>query len=154
MRRPSACAFFMLNAITDNHPMPKLFFRLPALLVFLLSLTYAPAAQTAKSKDLKPTGSYWLFAGFKDNSEDGVFYALSSDGYHWTLANQGKPVLHQTEPNELMRDPFVQRGPDGTFQMVWTWSWRTPTLIGHSTSTDLFHCTSHHHLAVVANKHA
>jgi hypothetical protein len=92
--------------------MPKLPLRITAIALFLLCLTHAPAAQT---KSPKPTGSYWLFTGFKANSEDGVFYARSSDGYHWTLANQGKPVLHQTEPNELMRDPFVQRGPDGTF---------------------------------------
>jgi sucrose-6-phosphate hydrolase SacC (GH32 family) len=131
--------------------MPKLPLRITAIALFLLCLTHAPAAQT---KSPKPTGSYWLFAGFKANSEDGVFYALSSDGYHWTLANQGKPVLHQTEPNELMRDPFVQRGPDGTFQMVWTWSWRTPTVIGHSTSTDLVHWTPHQHLAVMANEPA
>jgi len=53
-----------------------------------------------------------------------------------------------------MRDPFVQRGPDGTFHMVWTWSWRTPTVIGHSTSTDLVHWTPHQHLAVMANEPA
>ncbi|WP_213806743.1 glycoside hydrolase family 43 protein [Granulicella sp. dw_53] len=94
----------------------------------------------------------WLFVGFKGNSEDGVYYALSPDGYHWILANGGKPVVPQTEPNELMRDPFIARGPDGVFHMVWTWSWRTPTVVGHATSKDLIHWTRHQQLPVMANE--
>jgi len=96
-----------------------------------------------------PAGSPWLFAGFKGNSEDGVYYALSLDGYHWTLANGGKPVVKQTETGELMRDPFVQRAPDGSFVMVWTWSWRNGT-IGFSSSKDLVDWTKHRELAVNA----
>jgi hypothetical protein len=128
------------------------------LAVALLSLHLTSVAQAPKTTASNPqrTGTAaftpWLFAGFKDNSEDGVYYALSPDGYHWTLANRGKPVVHQTEPNELMRDPFLQRGPDGTFHMVWTWGWRTPTVIGHSTSTDLVHWTRHKPLPIMANE--
>jgi hypothetical protein len=91
----------------------------------------------------------WLFAGFKGNSEDGVYYALSRDGYHWTLANGGKPVVKQTETGELMRDPFVQRGPDGNFVMVWTWSWKNGT-IGYASSKDLVSWTPHVQLPVMA----
>jgi hypothetical protein len=135
--------------------MPKLSSLLP---VALLSLHLTSVAQTPKIEVSKTPRAGaaaftpWLFAGFKNNSEDGVYYALSPDGYHWTLANGGKPVVHQTQPNELMRDPFLQRGPDGTFHMVWTWGWRTPTVIGHSTSADLVHWTKHEQLAVMANE--
>ncbi|CAN5741261.1 hypothetical protein BH10ACI4_BH10ACI4_00230 [soil metagenome] len=108
----------------------------------------APLPKTPKS----PTSSLWLFAGFKANSEDGVYYALSSDGYHWTLANGGKPIVHQTEPDELMRDPFLQRAPDNSFRMVWTWAWRSPTVLGYSSSTDLIHWTKHQQLPVMANE--
>jgi hypothetical protein len=119
------------------------------LAAFALLLALAPPARP------QPTAnSPWLFAGFKDNSEQGVFYAISLDGYHWTIANQDRPVFHQTQSNELMRDPFLQRGPDGTFHLVWTWSWNTPTAIGHATSTDLIHWGPHEQLPVLAHEPA
>jgi hypothetical protein len=96
-------------------------------------------------------GSAWLFAGFKGGSEDGVYYALSQDGFHWTLANGGKPVVKQTESGELMRDPFVQRAPDGSFVMVWTWSWHNGT-IGFASSKDLLTWTPHRELPVMASE--
>jgi hypothetical protein len=48
-----------------------------------------------------------------------------------------------------MRDPFVQRAPDGTFVMVWTWGWRDGT-IGFSASKDLIHWEPHRQLPVMA----
>jgi len=128
--------------------MPKL-----SLLALFLALTL-PAAIAQQPAPTPTSNSPWLFAGFKGNGQDGVYYAISPDGYHWTIANQDRPVFHQTQPNELMRDPFLQRGPDGTFHLVWTWSWRSPTVIGHSTSTDLLHWTPHQQLNVLANEPA
>jgi hypothetical protein len=96
--------------------------------------------------------SPWLFAGFKRDSKDGVYYAISLDGYHWQLANGGTPVVPPTEPGELMRDPFLQRAPDGTFRMVWTWVWYSPHVIGYSASKDLLTWTPHRQLAVMANQ--
>jgi hypothetical protein len=98
-----------------------------------------------------PDGSPWAFAGFKGNGEDGVYMALSLDGYHWTLANGGKPVVKPTETGELMRDPFLQRTPDDGFTMVWTWAWRGST-IGYSTSDDLLKWTAHQQLPVMATQ--
>ena len=94
----------------------------------------------------------WLFAGFKGNSEDGVYYALSLNGFDWTLANGGRPVIHETESGELMRDPFLQRAPDGSVRMVWTWAWRSPTVLGYASSHDLIHWTKHQQLPVIANE--
>jgi hypothetical protein len=143
----------------DNHLMSK---RIAVSLLFLLILA-APLAQLESQSQSHPNPqpradsaavTPWLFAGFKGNGEQGVYYAISPDGYHWTIANQDRPVFHQTQPNELMRDPFLQRGPDGTFHLVWTWSWNTPTILGHSTSTDLLHWTPHQQLNVLANEPA
>jgi hypothetical protein len=152
----------MLHNNGDNHLMPKF-----SALTFLLALALPAIPQQpapTKPADLT-TNSPLLFAGFKGNGEDGVYYAISQDGYHWTIANQDRPVFHQMQTNgpapglsslpgqnELMRDPFLQRGPDGTFHLVWTWSWRSPTVIGHSTSTDLINWTPHKQLAVLANE--
>ncbi len=124
-----------------------------AALTLLSALACAAAVPMQQSGNSGATGP-WLFAGFKGNSEDGVYYAISPDGYHWALANQGKPILRPSQPSELIRDPFLQRAPDGTFHMVWTWSWRAPTVIGHSTSRDLLHWTSPQQLAVMANEPA
>jgi hypothetical protein len=96
-----------------------------------------------------PPGSPWVFAGFKDNGQDGVYMALSLDGYHWTTVNGGKPVVKPTEPDELMRDPFLQRDVDDNFVMVWTWGWRGKT-IGYATSEDLVHWGPQKQLAVMA----
>ncbi len=122
-----------------------------AALTLLSALACAAAVPAHQLSHPGPTGP-WLFAGFKGNSEDGVYYAISLDGYHWTLANQGRPILRPTQPGELIRDPFLQRGPHDTFHMVWTWSWRTPAVIGHSTSTDLLHWTPQQQLPVMDNE--
>jgi hypothetical protein len=130
----------------------------PLLPLLLLSpLGQSSQAQAAKPPSAKaiaaapvPPGSPWLFAGFKRDSKDGIYYAISLDGYHWTLANGGNPVVPPTEPGELMRDPFVQRAPDGSFRMVWTWAWYDPTNIGYAESKDLLTWTRHRELPVMA----
>jgi hypothetical protein len=121
----------------------------PKLVAFALLLTLA---LPAVPQQLGATTAPWLFAGFKGNGEEGVYYALSLDGYHWTIANQDRPVFHQNERNELMRDPFLQRGSDGTIHLVWTWSWNSTTVIGHATSTDFIHWSTHQQLNVLANE--
>jgi len=82
--------------------------------------------------------SWYLFTYFKDPGSSGVYFALSNDGYHYTALNDGNPVLPPAQKGELMRDPYLTRGPDGQFHMVWTWEWRD-TKIGYAHSADLVH---------------
>jgi hypothetical protein len=42
--------------------------------------------------------------------------AGSHDGLHWTPVNRNRP----TWPGRFVRDPFIQRGPDGDFHLVGT----------------------------------
>jgi hypothetical protein len=123
-------------------------------LAAIFSLPAATPSQTTKpapkSSAQVPSASPWLFAGFKRDSEDGVYYAISLDGYNWHLANGGKPVVPPTAPGELMRDPFIQRAPDGSFRMVWTWAWYDPQNIGYSESKDLITWAPHRELPVMA----
>jgi len=119
--------------------------RILGLLVFLL------ACAGVKAQSGVPDGSPWVFAGFKDNGQDGVYMATSLDGYHWTLANGGKPVVKPTEPGELMRDPFLQRTVDDGFVMAWTWGWKGNS-IGVSTSDDLVHWAPQKQVAVMAGE--
>jgi beta-xylosidase len=81
---------------------------------------------------------YYLFAYFKDPGRSGVYFALSRDGYHFRPLNNGNPVLPPAKEGELMRDPFLTRGPDKQFHLVWTWEWRD-TKIGYARSSDLVH---------------
>ena len=115
------------------------------LLSFVLS---AGLACSWGQTDLRPDAP-WVFAGFKENGQDGVYLALSLDGYHWKLVNGGKPVVKPTEPGELMRDPFLQNTPDDGFVMVWTWGWRGKS-IGYAASDNLMKWTQHKQLAVMA----
>jgi hypothetical protein len=158
MRRPYGLRIFLLTDDDENPIMPKPISKLSSMFLLLALTLPCAAGQTSPAANTTPAPdaakSYWLFAGFKGNSEDGVYYALSADGYHWTLANGGQPVVRQTEPGELMRDPFIQRGPDNLFQMVWTWGWRTPLVLGHASSTDLVHWTKHEAIPVMNNEPA
>jgi hypothetical protein len=120
-----------------------------SLALSLPGVAQAPAAPH-ETIAAAPSAAPWLFAGFKRDSKDGVYYAISLDGFHWKLANAGKPVVPPTDPGELMRDPFIQRAPDGSFRMVWTWAWYDPSVIGYSESKDLVTWTPHRTRPVMA----
>jgi len=92
------------------------------------------AQQPPPSK--KNQGGAWLFAYFQEPANQGIYLALSRDGYHYTSLNDGQPWITPTHPNELMRDVFLTRGPDHRFHMVFTWNWRGNSL-GYASSADL-----------------
>lgn len=78
----------------------------------------------------------WLFAYFIEPANQGIYLALSRDGYHFTPLNDGKPWVAPSQPGELMRDVFLTRGQDQLFHMVWTWGWHGDSL-GYASSPDL-----------------
>lgn len=145
--------------MTFFHPTRTLLFA--AIGAMLLPVS-SSTAQTHNRKDAKPswvdrffgvkrdhTGG-WLFAASKEDGKDGVYFAISKDGYRWKLINDGRPMVKQSQRGELMRDPFVQRAPDGSFRMVWTWSTGAPAVIGYSTSNNLLFWAEQRQLPVVA----
>jgi hypothetical protein len=79
-----------------------------------------------------------LFVYFKEPANMGIFFAVSHDGYRWTPLKHGEPWLGIQHTGELMRDPFLTRGPDKEFHLVWTWGWRG-TSLGYAHSPDLVH---------------
>lgn len=113
---------------------PKRILRRALLLLGIASLAVPLKAQT------KPSDP-WVFAYFKEPGSQGIYLALSRDGYTFTPLNDGQPWLKPSEPGEIMRDVFLTRNPDGHgFRMVWTWGWRGNS-IGTSSSDDLLHWT-------------
>jgi hypothetical protein len=92
----------------------------------------------------------YLFASFRDPGSSGVYFAISDDGYQWQLLNGGKAWLPPSHTGELMRDPFITRGPDQEFHMVWTWEWRVKS-IGYAHSKDLVHWSEQKEIPLMAS---
>jgi hypothetical protein len=92
----------------------------------------------------------WLFIYFKEPGNQGIYFALSRDGYHYTPLNDGQPWVASSHSGEIMRDVFLTRGPDGRFQMVWTWDWHGNTL-GHASSPDLLTWSAQDEIPIMAD---
>ena len=93
----------------------------------------------------------FLFTYFTGNSpqQEQICYALSEDGYNYTLLNQGLPVIKSDSIafTQCVRDPHILRGEDGkTFYMVATdmkssLGWASNRGLVMMKSTDLIHWT-------------
>lgn len=101
----------------------------------------APAARTHGA---------WLFIYFKEPGSQGIYFALSRDGYHYTPLNDGQPWVTPSVPGELMRDVFLTRGPDHLFHMVWTWGWHGNSL-GYASSPDLLTWSAQKQIPIMAD---
>ena len=108
------------------------------LLLCLLTVALAAgptaAQQTAAGQ---PASEAYVFAYFKEPGSQGIYLALSRDGYTFAPLNDGQPWVKPEHPNEIMRDVFITREPNGDgFRMVWTWGWRGSSM-GTVSSKDL-----------------
>lgn len=66
--------------------------------------------------------SHYLFTFFPNNNDENIYYALSDNGYDYTVINQNKPVITAKDITVMggLRDPHILRGEDGRFYMVAT----------------------------------
>lgn len=65
----------------------------------------------------------YLFVHFKEKTTpDGeqVYFALSTDGFHWEQVNRGNPVLESTLGEKGVRDHTIVRGKNGKFIILAT----------------------------------
>ncbi len=100
---------------------------------------------SACSKDV------FLFTSFHEPANEGLRVLYSSDGYHWKDVN--KTLLKPTVGKQkVMRDPSVVQGPDGTFHLVWTSSWKGDPGFGYAHSKDLVHWSEPRMLTVMAHE--
>jgi beta-xylosidase len=53
---------------------------------------------------------------------------------------------------KVMRDPSIAQGPDGTFHLVWTSSWKGDLGFGYASSKDLIHWSEQQFIPVMANE--
>lgn len=95
--------------------------------------------------------SVYLFTSFRGNGEDGLYLAYSYDGLNWT--DLGGPFLKpQVGTGRLMRDPSLLQGPDGTFHLVWTTSWRDDKGFGYASSRDLINWSEQKFVEVMVHE--
>ncbi len=94
----------------------------------------------------------YMFSYFKDNGQDGLHLAYSTDGYRWNALNNDSAVLKPTvAKDKLMRDPCIIRGADNKFHMVWTVSWNDGG-IGYANSSDLIHWSEQQFIPVMEDE--
>ena len=80
----------------------------------------------------------YIFSSFHEPADQGLRFLYSYDGYKWN--DLDKVFL---KPNvgsqKVMRDPSIVKGPDGTFHLVFTSSWKGDKGFGYASSKDLIH---------------
>lgn len=122
-----------------------------AVLIAFLGLVTASAwtsSVAGKASD------YFLFTSFRGNGEDGLHLALGTDGLHWSALNGDRSYLKPAVgKGQLMRDPCLAQGPDGTFHLVWTTGWTDQT-IGYASSTNLVDWSEQRAFPVVSHEPA
>ena len=66
--------------------------------------------------------AHYLFTFFPSNSDENIYYAVSDDGYNYTVVNEGNAVVAAADITVMggLRDPHILRGEDGRFYMVAT----------------------------------
>jgi hypothetical protein len=101
----------------------------------------------AETSAAPPGDEVYLFTSFRNNGEDGLRYLYSEDGYRW----QEIPgtFLKPQVGSQLMRDPSLLRGPDGTFHLVWTTGWQKDQGFGYAHSEDLVHWSDQRFIPVM-----
>lgn len=85
--------------------------------------------------------------GRSDRSEE-LHLAYSRDGLRWYELNQNRPIW--TSSDGLLRDPFLRRGPDGQFHVIFTRAYRGGS-IGYVRSPDLVEFQDERVLDVMAD---
>ncbi|MEL7599752.1 MAG: glycoside hydrolase family 43 protein [Proteiniphilum sp.] len=87
-----------------------------------------------------PTGEkeFFLFTSFHEPANEGLRYLYSEDGYQWDSI-PGIFLKPELGKQLLMRDPSIVKGPDDSYHLVWTTSWKGDLGFGHAQSKDLIH---------------
>jgi len=92
----------------------------------------------------------YLFSTFREPATEGLYLASSSDGYYWE--DLGGPYLKpEVGQQKVMRDPSVVQGPDGTFHLVWTSSWKGDLGFGYASTKDFIHWSEERFIPVMTH---
>jgi alpha-L-fucosidase len=136
-----------LNPPTSRRPGQ---FRLTRLLILFACFVWL-AVQSSPAQPTNSATPVYLFSTFKEGYQDGLRFAYSYDGYHWSNV-PGLFLRAQIGKDKIMRDPSITRGPDGTWHLVWTSAWRGNNGFGYSHSKDLVHWSEQQFIPAMAHE--
>ena len=97
---------------------------------------------TIQAKDI------YVSTSFHEPATEGLRFIYSYDGIKWDSI-QGVFLQPKVGVQKVMRDPSIVKGPDGTFHLVWTSSWRGDRGFGYASSKDLIHWTEQRFIEVM-----
>ncbi len=118
-------------------------------LLLVLASGWLVSGQAAVAEEVKNEDTVYLSTSFRGNGVDGLRFIYSTDGYHWKEV-PGTFLKPRVGPSQLMRDPSLVRGPDGTFHVVWTTGWQNDQGFGYASSKDLVHWSEQKFIPVMA----
>lgn len=78
-----------------------------------------------------------MFTSFHEPATGGLRLLYSTDARNWTGFDTS--FLKPGVDDKIMRDPSLVQGPDGTYHLVWTSSWKGSRGFGYASSKDLIH---------------
>jgi len=114
-------------------------------------LSFADSRAAAAPGSLAGTDSVYLFTSFHNADQKFLRFLYSDDGYHWTNV-PGTFLEANVGETKQFRDPSLLRGPDGTYQLVWTAGWHDPKGFGHASSKDLIHWSEQQFVPAMTNE--
>jgi len=90
----------------------------------------------------------YLFTSFHEPADAGLRMLYSYDGRKWS--DLDTVLLKPKVGNQkVMRDPSMVQGPEGTFHLVWTSSWKGDKGFGYASSKDLVHWSEQRFISVM-----
>ena len=113
-------------------------------------LALAAIGRLAHAQPTNADAKVYLFSTFIEGDQDGLRFAFSHDGYHWS--NVPGLLLKAHAGGKIMRDPSICRGPDATWHLVWTCAWRGDNGFGYARSQDPVHWSEQNLIPVMAHE--
>lgn len=113
-------------------------------------------SQSNQRQDTAGVAPAYLMGYFRSgpnqmHKEEKLHYAYSRDGLHWYELNENRPVFASSLGEGILRDPFIAKGADGCWHMVFTIRPRGRN-IGYCRSSDLIVWEDERKLPVMEGK--
>ena len=131
-----------LEIITNIFRLPTSVFRLLINILFILAIFMLSCKPPSEPQ-------VYLFTSFKEPANEGLRFLYSYNGYNWERIDSVF-LVPKVGKQKVMRDPSIVQGPDSTFHLVWTSSWRGDLGFGYSNSKDLIHWSEQQLIPVMA----
>ena len=128
--------------------MKKTFYKIKNIIVKYSRLPSSVFLFTLLLSCQSPQQTAYLFTSFKEPANEGLRLLYSYDGYNWQRFDTIF-LIPEVGNQKVMRDPSMVQGPDGTFHLVWTSSWRGDLGFGYAGSKDLIHWSEEQFIPVM-----